>query len=64
MPLPKDKQDILDSYAAKAAEKARDDKIKAVEADSMMSALGPLLTESILDEAMAKARGEDGGKTK
>lgn len=56
--LDKALQDILDAYAAKAAEKGRDDKAKSVEADSMMSALGPLLTESVLDAAMAKARGD------
>ena len=63
MVLAKDQQDILDAYATKAAtkaaEKGRSDETKAVEATSMMEALGPLLTESVLDAAMAKARGED-----
>lgn len=61
MPLPKDKQDIIDAYCAKVYEKGRADNEKQTEVQSMMEALGPLLTEAVLDAALAKARAEGQG---
>lgn len=58
--LDKTMQDTLDAYCDKSAEKGRAESTKQAAATSMMEQLGPLLTESILDEAVAKAKAKAG----